>query len=56
MTTMCLSVVSSAARVLPASAPDGAALRVPGIGAAAGRRVVTLPAAPPAALYRVVTS
>ena len=55
MTTMCLSVVSSSTGASPASAPRGAALRVPGVGAAAGGRVVTLAATPPAAFPRVVT-
>ena len=55
MTIRCHSVVSSSTGASPASAPRGAALRVPWVGAAAGRRVVTLPATPPAALYRVVT-
>ncbi len=55
MTTMCLSVVSSSTGASPASTRRGAGRRVPGLGAAAGRRVGTLPAPPPAALYRVVT-
>ena len=55
MTTMCVSVVSSSTGASPASTPRGAALRVPGAGAAGGRRVGTLPAPPPAASYRVVT-
>ena len=55
MTTTCLSVVSSSTSASPASAPRGAALRVPGAGPAAVRRVVTLPATPPAASFRVVT-
>ena len=55
MTTMCPSVVSSSTGPSPVSAGRGAALRVPGNGAAAGRRVVTLPATLPGAPYRVVT-
>ncbi len=52
MTTMCLSVVSSSIGASLVSARGG--LRVPRGGAAAGRRVVTLPAMPREALHRAV--
>ncbi len=55
MTTMRLSVVSSSTGASRLSVPRGAALRVPGGGAAAGRRIVTPPATPPGAPCRVVT-
>lgn len=54
MMTACLSFVSPPADASPASAPRGAALRVPGDRAAAGRRVARLPFTRPAALYRAV--